>query len=92
LGQASEKLKAAVKDDEKRRKRRSSSFIQPHKHCIICRLPIPETNDPQICGKKNCEAGWEKEKRTKKQLRIWLFIFGAIFVFSFVGPLIMSMS
>ena len=63
---------------------RNSNRVQPHKHCKICQEAISTKAEPRICKKKECIAKDEKNEKSQKQVRIWMFIFFGIFAATFL--------
>jgi len=63
---------------------RNSNRVLPHKHCKICQEAISTKAEPRICKKKECIAKDEKNEKSQKQVRIWMFIFFGIFASTFL--------
>ena len=55
----------------------------PHKHCRICHKPISLNAEPRVCKSTECTSKNDRDERNQKQMRLWMFIFFGIFVFSF---------
>ena len=67
----------------------SSGKVQPHKHCRVCFKPIQMSSEPRVCKEQACIDKNLRDERNQKQMRIWMFVFLALFAFSFVGPIVL---
>ena len=67
----------------------SSGKVQHHKHCRVCFKPIQMSSEPRVCKEQACIDKNLRDERNQKQMRIWMFVFLALFAFSFVGPIVL---
>lgn len=79
---------ADIAKTQSKKMRKSLSGMVAHKHCRMCHVPIDLKAEPPICASDDCDAKWSSEERNRKQLKLWMTIFIAIFAFSFLGPLV----
>jgi len=70
---------------------RNSNKVLPHKHCKICQEAISAKAEPRLCKKEECITINEKNEKTQKQMRLWMFVFFGIFAFSFIAPIFLRM-
>ena len=91
MGRMEERLKKAIaKTAEGAKKKvkelsmnpKSSKYVAPHRHCVICYIPIPLESAPPICSDDSCS-----ENQASKELNIMLYLFPAIAIMLFLLPL-----
>jgi predicted nucleic acid-binding Zn ribbon protein len=87
-----ERLKKAIADTAKTTKKvvkkfsdnpKSSKFISPHRHCVICHTPIPLDADPAHCGDQPCSDKHARQEKSRKRLNLMLYLFPGIAIMLF---------
>ncbi|MDP6899749.1 MAG: DUF2116 family Zn-ribbon domain-containing protein [Candidatus Thalassarchaeaceae archaeon] len=90
---------ALASDTEKKRKGKgtglpksasSSSYVAPHRHCVVCHTPISIKHEPPICGEKKCSDEWDNRERQRKRWTILLYLAPAIMVAALFLPIVLS--
>lgn len=96
MSKMEEKLKAAVQQTAEATKKgigkisknpKSSKYVAPHRHCVVCYAPIPTDADPPHCGASPCAAKNQKNEKSRKRLNLMLYLFPAIAIMLFLLPL-----
>ncbi len=90
------KLRAAVEQTAETTKKsvtklsknpKSSKYVAPHRHCVVCYTPIPRDADPPHCGAQPCKSKHERNEKSRKRLNLMLYLFPAIAIMLFLLPL-----
>lgn len=68
----------------------SNSYVAPHRHCLICHVPIVVKRDPPLCGDSKCLEEWENRERQRKRWNILLYVAPGIMVLALIIPMAMS--
>ncbi|MBN16679.1 MAG: hypothetical protein CMB37_00770 [Euryarchaeota archaeon] len=68
----------------------SNSYVAPHRHCLVCQIPIALKRDPSICGEGSCIEEYENRQRQRKRWNILLYVAPAIMVGALVLQLMGS--
>lgn len=93
MGRMEERLKKAIADTAKTTKKvvkqisenpKSSKYIAPHRHCVVCYAPIPLDADPAHCGEQPCSETQAKREKSRKRLNLMLYLFPAIAIMLFM--------
>jgi predicted nucleic acid-binding Zn ribbon protein len=79
-----------AKMTNKARNSLSSGKVQPHNHCRVCFTPIKLSSEPRVCKEQACIDKNGRDERNEKQMRIWMFVFLALFAFTLVGGRIIA--
>ena len=96
MGRMEERLKKAIaktaQDAKKKVKNlspnpKSSKYVAPHRHCVICNTPVPLESEPAICEESSCAEKHTSQERSRKRLNIMLYLFPAIAIMLFLLPL-----
>ncbi len=96
MGRMEDRLKKAIaKTAEGAKKKvkelsmnpKSSKYVAPHRHCVICYIPIPLESEPPICSDDSCSENQASKERSRKRLNIMLYLFPAIAIMLFLLPL-----
>ena len=93
MGRIEERLKRAVaKTAESAKKKvqeisknpKSSKYVAPHRHCVICQTPIALESEPAICNQESCKDKHAAQEKSRKRLNIMLYLFPAIAIMLFI--------
>ena len=93
MGRIEERLKKAIARTAESAKKKvqelssnpkSSKYVGPHRHCVICYTPIALESDPAICNDSSCEEKHATRERSRKRLNIMLYLFPAIAIMLFL--------
>ena len=96
MGRMEERLKKAIAKTAQDAKKKvqnlspnpkSSKYVAPHRHCVICNTPVPLESEPAICGESSCTENHTSQERSRKRLNIMLYLFPAIAIMLFLLPL-----
>tara|TARA_B100001750_G_scaffold242966_1_gene257301 strand:- start:3270 stop:3566 length:297 start_codon:yes stop_codon:yes gene_type:complete len=96
MGRMEERLKQAIAKTAKDAKKKvqelsinpkSSKYVAPHRHCVICYKPIAVESEPPICGDSSCVEEQASKERSRKRLNIMLYLFPAIAIMLFLLPI-----
>ncbi|MBO58439.1 MAG: hypothetical protein CMA77_05540 [Euryarchaeota archaeon] len=96
MGRMEERLKKAIAKTAQDAKKKvqelsinpkSSKYVAPHRHCVICYIPIAIESEPPICTDSSCSEKHASKERSRKRLNIMLYLFPAIAIMLFLLPL-----
>ena len=76
---ANQAKEAAATSKKKIRGKNNVSF-ESHKHCVICSIPIPISNQPPTCDKQDCDVTQKRKESSRKRLSILLYVGVAVFL------------
>ena len=94
MGRMEERLKKAIaktaQDAKKKVKElslnpKSSKYVAPHRHCVICKTPVALESEPAICGESSCSEKHAAQERSRKRLNMMLYLFPAIAIMLFIS-------
>ncbi len=97
MGRMEERLKKAIADTANTTKKvvkqlsdnpKSSKYIPPHRHCVICYTPVPLDADPAHCGDQPCAEKHARQEKSRKRLNLMLYLFPAIAIMLFLLPIL----
>ncbi|MBC8437670.1 MAG: DUF2116 family Zn-ribbon domain-containing protein [Euryarchaeota archaeon] len=69
---------------------KSSKYVAPHRHCVICHTPVPLEADPAHCGAEECSTKHARREKSRKRLQLMMYLFPAIAIMLFILPFVTS--